>query len=117
MASAGTKRAPKPRNRTSSDDFIAASEHLIQRASPRRTALAINGGSNGGLLVAAVMQQRPELFDERPVGVLDMLRYHLFTVGKRWASDYGTVDDKAEFEALLRYSPVHNAKAGVRYPT
>ena len=100
------------------DDFIAASEYLIKEkvTSPRK--LGINGGSNGGLLVAATMLQRPELFGAvlPDVGVLDMLRYHLFTVGKRWASDYGTVDDAAEFKALLKYSPVHNTKPGQAYP-
>ena len=112
------KAGTKTQKQNVFDDFIAASEHLIQEGVTTPGQLAINGGSNGGLLVAAVMQQRPELFGAAlpDVGVLDMLRYHLFTVGKRWASDYGTVDDKAEFEALLRYSPVHNAKAGVRYP-
>ena len=81
--------------------------------------LALRGGSNGGLLVGAVMTQRPELFKVAlpAVGVLDMLRYHTFTAGAGWAYDYGTADQSKEmFDYLLGYSPVHNVKAGVQYP-
>ncbi|WP_322406696.1 prolyl oligopeptidase family serine peptidase [Idiomarina sp. PL1-037] len=101
------------------DDFIAAAEYLIEKdyTSPER--LAIRGGSNGGLLVGAVMTQRPELFAVAlpAVGVLDMLRYHTFTAGAGWAYDYGTANDSKEmFEYLLGYSPVHNVEEGVAYP-
>lgn len=101
------------------DDFIAAAEYLIAEkyTSPKR--LAIRGGSNGGLLVGAVMLQRPELFAVAlpAVGVLDMLRYHTFTSGAGWAYDYGTSEDNKEmFEYLLGYSPLHNVKSGVEYP-
>lgn len=101
------------------DDFIAAAEYLIEKdyTSPER--LAIRGGSNGGLLVGAVMTQRPELFAVAlpAVGVLDMLRYHTFTAGAGWAYDYGTADDSKEmFEYLIGYSPVHNVEEGVAYP-
>ena len=100
------------------DDFIAAAEWLITRGYTRPDRLAVAGGSNGGLLVGAVMTQRPELFGAclPAVGVLDMLRFHKFTIGWAWTSDYGSPDDPAEFAALLRYSPYHNLKPGVRYP-
>jgi prolyl oligopeptidase len=100
------------------DDFIAAAEFLIADGytSPRR--IAIEGGSNGGLLVGAAMIQRPDLFAAVlcRVPVADMLRYHLFTVGRFWIPEYGSADDPAQFEYLLKYSPYHNVKAGVRYP-
>jgi prolyl oligopeptidase len=102
------------------DDFIAAAEHLIAEGYTRPDKLAINGGSNGGLLVGAAMTQRPDLFGAAipAVGVLDMLRYHEFTIGWAWADDYGTSADSLEmFEYLKGYSPVHNLKPGVRYPT
>ena len=101
------------------DDFISAGEHLIKNKYCSSEYLAINGGSNGGLLVAAAMTQRPELFKVAvpEVGVLDMLRYHKFTAGAGWAYDYGTADDSKEMlEYLLTYSPVHNVKSAVKYP-
>ncbi|MFT4788751.1 MAG: prolyl oligopeptidase [Paraglaciecola sp.] len=101
------------------DDFIAAAEYLIAKNYTRPDYLAIRGGSNGGLLVAAVMLQRPELFKVAlpAVGVLDMLRYHTFTAGAGWAYDYGTANDSKEmFEYLLAYSPVQNVRSGVNYP-
>ncbi|EGQ7870719.1 S9 family peptidase [Vibrio parahaemolyticus] len=101
------------------DDFIAAAEFLIDEKVTSSNKLAINGGSNGGLLVGAVMTQRPELFKVAlpAVGVLDMLRYHTFTAGAGWAYDYGTAEQSKEmFQYLKGYSPVHNVKAGVEYP-
>ena len=101
------------------DDFIAAAEYLIENKYTSPDFLAVRGGSNGGLLVGAVMTQRPELFKVAlpAVGVLDMLRYHKFTAGAGWAYDYGTADDSPEmFSYLLKYSPVQNVKEGVRYP-
>ncbi|ASP48191.1 prolyl oligopeptidase family serine peptidase [Cognaticolwellia beringensis] len=101
------------------DDFIAAAEYLIKEKVTSSDKLAVMGGSNGGLLVGAVMTQRPELFKVAlpAVGVLDMLRYHTFTSGAGWAYDYGKSDDNAEmFNYLLGYSPVHNVKAGIQYP-
>jgi prolyl oligopeptidase len=101
------------------DDFIAAAEWLIAHGytSPRK--LAIQGGSNGGLLVGACMVQRPDLFGAAlpAVGVLDMLRFHQFTIGWAWKSDYGSAEDPEEFRALLAYSPYHNLRPGVRYPS
>lgn len=101
------------------DDFIAAAEHLIKTGWTRKDLLTIRGGSNGGLLVGACMTQRPDLFAVAlpAVGVLDMLRYHLFTIGWAWASDYGTVDDAQQFETLIAYSPVHNVEMGRHYPS
>lgn len=101
------------------DDFIAAAEYLIAENYTSSGKLAVNGGSNGGLLVGAVMTQRPELFKVAlpAVGVLDMLRYHTFTAGAGWAYDYGTAEQSKEmFEYLKAYSPVHNVKEGVEYP-
>ena len=101
------------------DDFIAAAEFLIDKNYTSSQKLAINGGSNGGLLVGAAMTQRPELFQVAlpAVGVLDMLRYHTFTAGAGWAYDYGTAEQSKEmFDYLKGYSPVHNVKAGVEYP-
>ena len=101
------------------DDFIAAAEYLIDNNYTSTDYLAIRGGSNGGLLVGAVMTQRPDLMKVAlpAVGVLDMLRYHTFTAGAGWAYDYGTADDNKEmFEYLKGYSPVHNVKEGVEYP-
>jgi len=100
------------------DDFIAAAEFLIHSGVTRPDRLAIEGGSNGGLLVAAVMLQRPDLFGAVicRVPVADMLRYHLFTVGRFWIPEYGSADDPAQFEYLLTYSPYHNVTPGVRGP-
>jgi prolyl oligopeptidase len=101
------------------DDFIAAAEYLIQENYTSSDYLAIKGGSNGGLLVGAVMTQRPELMKVAlpAVGVLDMLRYHTFTAGAGWAYDYGTAEQSEEmFSYLKGYSPVHNVKAGISYP-
>ena len=101
------------------DDFIAAAEYLIDAKYTSSSYLAIRGGSNGGLLVGAVMTQRPDLMKVAlpAVGVLDMLRYHTFTAGAGWAYDYGTADDSIEmFEYLKGYSPVHNVKNGIKYP-
>lgn len=101
------------------DDFIAAAEYLIDNDYTSSDYLAIRGGSNGGLLVGAVMTQRPDLMSVAlpAVGVLDMLRYHTFTAGAGWGYDYGTAQDSPEmFEYLLGYSPVHNVKPGVSYP-
>jgi len=101
------------------DDFIAAAEYLSAENYTSSDYLAIQGGSNGGLLVAAVMLQRPELFKVAlpAVGVLDMLRYHTFTSGAGWAYDYGTSEQSEEmFDYIRAYSPVHNVKSGVQYP-
>ncbi len=101
------------------DDFIAAAEYLISNNYTSKEYLAVSGGSNGGLLVGAVMSQRPELFKVAlpAVGVLDMLRYNKFTAGAGWAYDYGTAEDSKEmFEYLLKYSPYHALKPGTAYP-
>jgi len=101
------------------DDFIAAGEYLIKENYTSSDYLAVRGGSNGGLLVGAVMTQRPDLMKVAlpAVGVLDMLRYHTFTSGAGWAYDYGTSEDSKEmFEYMYAYSPVHNVKAGESYP-
>jgi prolyl oligopeptidase len=101
------------------DDFIAAGEYLIKKKYTSSDFLAIRGGSNGGLLVGAVMTQRPDLMKVAlpAVGVMDMLRYHTFTSGAGWAYDFGTsADSKEMFEYIYKYSPVQNVKAGTKYP-
>ncbi|GAB2657780.1 prolyl oligopeptidase family serine peptidase [Kribbella swartbergensis] len=100
------------------DDFIAVAEHLRDTGITTPEQLAIHGRSNGGLLVGAVMTQRPDLFAVAlpGVGVMDMLRFHLFTVGAAWASDFGHPDDPEQFENLLAYSPLHRLRDGTAYP-
>lgn len=100
------------------DDFIAAAEFLIAKKYTCPNRLAIHGRSNGGLLIGACMTQRPELFKVAlpAVGVLDMLRYHQFTIGHAWAVEYGSSDKKEDFENLIKYSPLHNVKPGTSYP-
>jgi len=101
------------------DDFIAAAEYLIANRWTSRERLAINGASNGGLLIGAVEEQRPDLFAAAvaQVGVMDMLRFREFTVGKAWESDYGSVDNEDELRALMAYSPYYNVRPNVVYPT
>ena len=100
------------------DDFIAAAEYLIAEKYTSPKKLAIQGVSNGGLLVGACMTQRPDLYGAclPAVGVMDMLRFHKFTAGRFWVDDYGSADNPEEFQALIKYSPYQNLKAGVQYP-
>jgi prolyl oligopeptidase len=112
------KAGSKLRKQNVFDDFIAAAEWLVENRYTSTPRLAIGGRSNGGLLVGACMTQRPDLFGAclPVVGVLDMLRFHKFTIGWAWTSDYGSPEDADEFQALLAYSPYHAVKNGVHYP-
>src|SRR6056297_3912238 len=100
------------------NDFISAAEFMVDSNYTNKNKIAIHGGSNGGLLVGAVTNQRPDLFEVAipAVGVMDMLRYHKFTIGWAWADEYGTSQDSLHFRNLLNYSPLHNIEEDKPYP-
>ena len=113
------KAGTKTKKQNVFDDFLAAAQWLIDNKYTAPAHLAIQGGSNGGLLVGACMTQRPDLFGAclPAVGVMDMLRFHKFTAGRFWTDDYGCADEnKEEFDALFAYSPYHNLKPDTAYP-
>lgn len=112
------KAGTKSKKQNVFDDFISAAEYLIANKYTCTEKLAIKGGSNGGLLIGAVLAQRPDLFGAclPHVGVMDMLRFHKFTAGRFWVDDYGSPDSAEDFPALFAYSPYHNLKKGVKYP-
>ena len=112
------KAGMKEKKQNVFDDFISAAEWLINNNYTTQKMLAVNGGSNGGLLIGAVETQRPDLYAVAipEVGVLDMLRYHKFTIGHAWMGEYGSSDDAGELKYLLKYSPLHNVHAGTKYP-